>query len=51
MLIYQLLKKLWTSGAEEGSQFRGGLISQQEKCSMIKIESYGELKMRGALAS
>ena len=27
-------------GAEEGSHFRGGLISQQEKLSMVKIDFY-----------
>ena len=30
------------AGEEEGSEFRG-LISQQEKFSMVKIESYGGL--------
>ena len=31
------------SGAEEGSQFRGGLNSQQQKISMVNVKSYGEL--------
>ena len=57
-IIYNYIWELpWTlaqvaiaTAVEEGSQFRGAIISQQEKFTMVKIESYGGLLKWGGFS-